>query len=498
MTKKGIRLKDGKKHSAPGPGGLFDLYQTTASTYDELIGALSEHLEFKQIFDFFNTMDPTEFLLLHNRAQEAMKERGVTFQIHTNNEKHDHTFPFDLIPRVIERKEWEKINDGVKQRVTALNEFLLDIYSQEHVLRDGIIPRDLVFSSSGYNAKLHGVVPPGGIYLHISGIDIVRDHHGKLLVLEDNLRVPSGISYAIENRQLMKRFFNSIFQKVPVRTIENYTKYLHRSLCSIKTPLLQGNNLALLTPGPFNSAYFEHQFLAQGLNCPLVQGHDLFVENDFVYRKNEKSSERIDILYRRIDDDFLDPRAFNPESLIGVPGLFNAYVKGNVMLANALGNGVADDKSIFPYVPKLIRYYLNEAPLLEQVTTYSCINKKEQEYVLNNLSSLVLKLVDKSGGYGMLMGPEANKEQLIQAKQNILANARSYIAQPLIELSSSPTFNPSTNTLCSRRLDLRPYCLMGNEVWLAPGGLTRVALKHGSYIVNSSQGGGSKDTWVLD
>lgn len=475
---------------------IFDSYTTMPHNYDEFFAAQKRHAELAPIIHFFSEITLKEFRSLHFLAKKLLRERGVTFRVYKDKVSKDHTFPFDLLPRIIDRNEWERISLGLKQRITALNAFLGDIYGKGHALNDKVIPRDLVESSAGYLAIARGIKPPGGVYIHVSGIDLIRDHHGKLFLLEDNLRVPSGISYAIENREIMKLFFSDIFKTVPIREINEYSTMLRHQLTTLKNTNLRGNTMVLLTPGPLNSAYFEHKFLAHAMSCDLVQGDDLFVENEFVYKKSDKT--RVDIVYRRIDDEYLDPRALRKDSLIGVPGIFDAYAKGNVLLANAIGNGVADDKCIYPYVPKLIRYYLAEEPILQQVETYSCFNTDQQKYVLENLSSLVVKLANASGGYGMVMGHEASKADLCALKLAILKEPRSYIAQPLIQLSSLPTFDENAQTLAPRHIDFRPYCLSGNDIYIAPGGLSRVALKPGSFVVNSCQGGGSKDTWVLE
>lgn len=493
---KSKRKKDFKTIKGDQRSGLFNDYIKISNIYDELFDGARDHEIIKSIFDFFSHIDLKEFSTLHFLAEKILRERGVSFKVYHEQNTQDHTFPFDLMPRIITHNEWALIERGLRQRVYALNAFLKDVYGSRLIIKDKVIPLSIVESSSGFNPLVRDIMPPGGVFIHISGIDLIRDHQGKLLILEDNLRVPSGVSYALANREIMELFFKDMFEHVAIKPIDRYTEKLHHSLTTLKNSNLMGNRLVLLTPGPYNSAYFEHKFLAEKLNCDLVQGQDLFVEHDYVYKKSDKS--RVDIIYRRIDDDFLDPKVFRKESLLGVPGIFNAYKKGHVMLANAIGNGVADDKSVYPFIPNIIKYYLNEEPILPQVKTYACINQDDRNYVINNLHSLVIKLVNQSGGYGMVIGPHASKTQLEIVRHAILHNPRSYIAQPLIELSCSPTFDTKNLAMAPRRIDLRPFCLMGNDIWVIPGGLTRVALKSGSYVVNSSQGGGSKDTWVLE
>ena len=406
-------------------------------------------------------------------------------------------FPFDLIPRVVPAHEWQSIEKGLIQRITALNAFLHDIYHTQKILKDKIIPPELILGSQHFIREFVGVNPPLGIYIHVTGSDIIRDKEGDYMVLEDNLRTPSGVSYMLQNRQAMKRAFPVLFDKYKIRPIDNYPQELLRTLQEISPNTRREPNVVVLTPGIYNSAYFEHSFLARQMGIELTEGKDLVVNNNKVYTRTTRGLERVDVIYRRVDDAFIDPLVFRPESKLGVAGLVNAYRKGNVTLANAIGTGVADDKVIYSFVPAIIKYYLGEDPILKNVPTWLASNPSDLKYILENLGSLVVKAANESGGYGMLVGPESTIEQQEKFAEMIVANPRNYIAQPTISLSRHPSFSNDSD-LYGCHIDLRPYVLYGKTVTIVPGGLTRVALKRGSLVVNSSQGGGSKDTWVVD
>jgi uncharacterized circularly permuted ATP-grasp superfamily protein len=425
--------------------------------------------------------------------------QGITFTVYSDGRGTERLFPFDLVPRIIPRSEWDVIERGLAQRVMALNLFLQDVYGQQRILKDRIIPRSLVFSCKHFRREMVGLHVPRDIYIHVSGIDLVRDSRtGEYLVLEDNARSPSGISYVLENRLVMRRTFPNAFELVEVMPVDHYPSELARILRSLSPRSGDRPVTVLLTPGLYNSAYYEHSFLAQEMGIELVEGRDLVVVDDMVFMKTIHGLTRVDVIYRRVDDDFLDPLAFRAGSLVGVPGLMNAYRAGNIALANAVGTGVADDKAIYAYVPAFIKYYLGEDPILRNVDTYLCSNPIHLAYVLDHLPELVVKAVGESGGYGMLMGPSSDKKTIEDFRERLVADPRNYIAQPVIPLSRVPSFDPATGGMSPRHVDLRPYCLYdGEKVTIVPGGLTRVALQRGSLVVNSSQGGGSKDTWVL-
>lgn len=475
--------------------GLFKEYRLLPHTYDEFFTDDGQgHSFISETVRFFDRISHEKFASMHEKAHRLFKQRGITFNVYSNNCGQEKIFPFDLIPRMINKDEWIVAEKGLKQRIQALNTFLTDIYGKQQILNDQIIPRELVLSSKGYIPELRGIVPQGGMHIHIAGIDLVRDRN-RFVVLEDNLKVPSGVSYVLENRRMTKQFFPGMFNRMQIQGIDDYPHRLRTALYSLVSNKQEEPFLVLLTPGPYNSAYFEHLYLSHRMGCPLVRNHELIVKNHTVYLKTLGGLKRVDIIYRRTDDEFLDPTFFNPQSLLGVPGLIEAYRRGNVLLANAPGNGVADDKAIYPYVPEIIRYYLSEEPILPQVETYSCENPKERELILNNLSDFVVKIVNQSGGYGIVIGPQATEQQLQETRDRILASPRDYIAQPLIQLSGCPTL--SEGEIAPRRVDFRPFIVSGRSTWVLPGGLTRVALTRNSYIVNSSQGGGSKDTCVL-
>jgi uncharacterized circularly permuted ATP-grasp superfamily protein len=421
---------------------------------------------------------------------------GVTFNVYGDSAGTERIFPFDLVPRIVCGDEWEWIERGLQQRIRALNTFIDDIYHEKKILKDRVIPEEVIRSATFYRPQCQGINPPGGVWCHITGTDLVRHGDGQIYVLEDNLRVPSGVSYVLENRDLMKRTFPRVFEGLQVRPVDTYPGKLLEMLEAIAPPNLDRKpTVVLLTPGMYNSAYFEHSFLARQLGVQLVEGRDLAVDDNIVYMRTTRGLRRVDVIYRRIDDDFLDPLAFRPDSMLGVPGLLDAYRAGNVSLANAPGNGVADDKVVYAYVPDMIRYYMGEDAILQNVPTFLCWRDKDRKHVLENLDKLVVKAANEAGGYGMLVGPHSTAEQRDEFARKIEANPRNYIAQPTLALSRVPTL--IEDHLEGRHVDLRPYILYGKEIHVMAGGLTRVALRKGSLVVNSSQGGGSKDTWVL-
>ncbi|MCC5821844.1 MAG: circularly permuted type 2 ATP-grasp protein [Phycisphaerales bacterium] len=428
-------------------------------------------------------------------AEIALYNMGITFSVYGSEDAEEKIFPFDIIPRIVELKEWQPIEQGLAQRINALNLFLDDIYHDQKIIGDGVVPRDIIESCPAFRRECIGIDPPLGIWCHITGTDLVRDGEGRFFVLEDNLRCPSGVSYVIENRQILKRTFPHVFLASNVRPVDDYCIHLLNALQQL-APHTESPNVVLLTPGPFNSAYYEHAFLAQQMGIELVEGSDLFTQDDCVYMRTTKGPLRVDVIYRRIDDDFIDPLAFRRDSVLGVPGLMSAFRNGRVALANAPGTGVADDKAIYAYVPDIIRYYLGEDPILPNVKTYLCRRDSEREYVLQNLHELVVKPVSESGGYGILVGPHSTKAEREACAERIRANPRNYIAQPTLSLSRAPII--VGDHFEGRHVDLRPFILHGPDPYILPGGLTRVALKKGSLVVNSSQGGGSKDTWVLE
>jgi uncharacterized circularly permuted ATP-grasp superfamily protein len=439
---------------------------------------------------------PQEYLARKRSEADALFHRvGVTFAVYGENSGTERLIPFDIVPRIIPPQDWARLETGLAQRVRALNAFIGDIYHEQRILRAGVIPAERVLCNAQYRPEMQGVEVPGKIYAHIAGIDVVRDDRGNFCVLEDNLRVPSGVSYMLENRKMMMRLFPELFAHHPIAPVEQYPDLLLENLKSVAPSGVSDPTVVLLTPGMYNSAYFEHAFLAQQMGIELVEGQDLFVLDDVLYMRTTRGPQRVDVLYRRLDDDFLDPLSFRPDSTLGVPGLLTVYRAGHVTIANAIGTGVADDKSIYPYVPEMIRFYLGEAPLLENVRTWILGNPEDRAYVLDHLHELVVKEVHGAGGYGMLIGPAATAAQLEDFRARIRAQPDRYIAQPTLALSTCPTF--AVAGIAPRHIDLRPFVLSGRDVSIVPGGLTRVALREGSLIVNSSQGGGTKDTWVL-
>ena len=430
-------------------------------------------------------------------AELAIRAMGITFTVYDDGAHIDREWPFDIVPRLILKREWDEVARGLKQRVRALNAFIDDVYHHRRALRDGVVPAEYVLESREYRSRCAGIDPPHGIWAHVCGSDLVRDEAGKLFVLEDNLRVPSGVSYMLENRAVMKRVFPELFEHYVIHPVDDYPERLAACLRSLSPRDSRSPRLAVLTPGIYNSAYFEHAYLAQEMAADLVEGSDLVVgDDDCVYMKTIQGLVRVDVIYRRIDDLFLDPKTFKADSMLGVPGLMRAWQSGNVALANAPGCGVADDKVIYTYVPDMIRYFLGEEPILANVPSYRCVEKDHRDYVLDNLKDLVVKPANESGGYGMLIGPQSTPAQRDEFTRAIRANPRNYMAQPMLKLSAAPTL--AGNVLEPRHLDLRPFVLSGKDIYVTTGGLTRVALRKGSTVVNSSQGGGSKDTWVVE
>ena len=480
-----------------GDSTLLDGYAPLPRTYDELFrGDGSPRDEVADLVSELGQFGRMEFMTRQKLAEGALFRGGVTFSVYSDARGQEKIFPFDLIPRVIPASVWGTIERGLIQRVTALNMFLSDLYDGQRILKEGTVPEAVVFGTTGYLKELRGMRPAEGVFVNIAGIDLIRGGNGDFLVLEDNLRTPSGVSYVLENRAVMKRVFPGVFRRSRVRPVESYPARLGDALMSVSPRDPGESRIVVLTPGPFNSAYFEHSFLARQMGCDLVQGSDLFVHDKHVFVKTTAGPQQVDVIYRRIDDDFLDPRVFNRESMLGVPGILEAYAAGNVTLANAPGNGVADNKAVYPFVPDMIRFYLDEEPILGQVETYICARPSECDHVLQNLKSMVVKAVDGAGGYGMLFGPRASKAEIQEFADKLRDEPEGYIAQPVVELSTCPTW--IEGEAAPRRVDLRPFVLTGKKSWVLPGGLTRVALKSGSYVVNSSQGGGSKDTWVLE
>jgi uncharacterized circularly permuted ATP-grasp superfamily protein len=473
---------------------MFDNYGIDG-VWDELFEAPG--VPRKALASFFETLKRTsgeELVRLQREAEQALVRTGITFVVYGDKEGNEKIMPFDLMPRIVTGSDWNRLERGLVQRIMALNLFLDDIYHDQKILKDKIIPAELIRSAPTFRPECVGLNPPKGIWIHVTGTDLIRDPAGEFLVLEDNLRCPSGVSYVLENRDLVKRAFPHLFEKLSIRPVDHYTDLLFDVLDYIGPP--GEKRFGVLTPGVYNSAYFEHSFLARRMGVELVEGQDLVVENDRVYIRTTSGFEPINAIYRRIDDDFLDPSVFRPDSMIGVPGLFQAYKKGNIALANAPGTGVADDKALYAYVPDIIKYYLGEDAVLNNVPTYLCDRPADLSHVLSNLDKLVVKATNESGGYGMLMGHQASQDQREEFARRIQANPRGYIAQPVVNLSQAPTL--IGDHFEGRRVDLRPYVLYGEDIRVIPGGLTRVALKQGSLVVNSSQGGGSKDTWVVD
>ena len=469
----------------------YDTAHFLDEMFDEKGGVRSHYALFSERIE---KMGWKKLNLLQHSTDRVQLSLGMTFNVYSDNQGLERILHLDIIPRIIAGQEWELLEKGLKQRITALNLFIADIYGDQKVLKDKIIPKELVLSSATFLKECVGLKPPKDIWCHITGSDLIKGDDDKFYVLEDNLRCPSGVSYMLENREILKRTFPELFEKLKVRPVNNYVHNLRDMLESLSPE--SPASIAVLTPGVYNSAYFEHSYLAQQLGAELVEGRDLIVQDDFVYMITTMGLKKVDVIYRRVDDDFIDPLVFNKNSLLGTPGLFNAYKKGNVALVNAPGTGVADDKAVYAYIPRIIKYYLGEEALLENVKTYICAEEKDMKYVVENIHNLVVKQTDASGGYGMLIGPKSTKEEQKEFIAKIKANPRNYIAQPMINLSRVPTL--SEEGIQGRHVDLRPYIIYGDDIKITPGALTRVALKKGSIVVNSSQGGGSKDTWVLD
>jgi uncharacterized circularly permuted ATP-grasp superfamily protein len=456
-------------------------------------GAVRPHY---RAFDEWLSVQTDSFMQRkRTEADEVFRQVGITFAVYGDDAGTERLIPFDVIPRVIPSGEWQLLERGLVQRVTALNHFLHDVYHDQNLLRAGIVPSEEILKNSQYRPEMVGVTVPSQIYAHIAGVDIVRAGAGEYYVLEDNLRVPSGVSYMLENRRMMMRLFPELFARHRIAPVEHYPDLLLDNLRSVAPVGADEPTVVVLTPGMYNSAYFEHAFLAQQMGVELVEGKDLFVDNDAVYMRTTRGPCKVDVIYRRIDDDFLDPKAFRTDSTLGVPGLLDVYRRGRVSLANAIGTGIADDKSIYPYVPDMIRFYLGEEPILNNVPTYRCRVAEDLAYTLDHLPELVVKEVHNAGGYGMLVGPSASQGEIEIFRQKLRAHPDHYIAQPTLALSTCPTYVEAG--IAPRHIDLRPFVLSGRTVSMVPGGLTRVALKEGSLVVNSSQGGGTKDTWVI-
>jgi uncharacterized circularly permuted ATP-grasp superfamily protein len=464
--------------------------------YDELFDAPGRpRPEFTPLVDRINSLSIEEIQRRQQAAQIALFKMGVTFNVYGDDQGTEKIFPFDILPRTIAASEWQILEKGLKQRIYALNQFLADVYSDQKIIQDDVIPADVVFSSRGFLKSCMGLKPPKGIWSHISGMDLVRDRTGEWYILEDNLRCPSGVSYVLESRRIMKSTLPLVFNRMNIQPVEEYPSHLLETLLNLAPDYVDSPTVVLLTPGIYNSAYFEHSYLAQQMGVELVEGRDLVVSDGYLQMRTTKGLKRVDVIYRRIDDDFIDPLAFRSDSLLGVPGLVEVYRSGRLGLANALGTGIADDKVIYAYVPDMIRYYLGEDAILSNVPTYLCWEPSQLSYVLANLDKLVVKAANESGGYGMLIGSQSTQAEREEFAEKIKATPRNYIAQPTLSLSRVPTLLGDEFEGC--HVDLRPYILYGEDIYVTPGGLTRVALKKGSLVVNSSQGGGYKDTWVV-
>jgi uncharacterized circularly permuted ATP-grasp superfamily protein len=474
---------------------MFDQYQTNG-IFDEMFAdAGRPRPHYLPVYDRLRALGNEAFERRRRMADLSFRNQGITFTVYSDASGVEKIFPFDLIPRIIPASEWTTIEAGLIQRLTALNLFCEDVYHDQKILKDKVVPPELIYGATSFRREMIGLNVPRGIYTHICGTDLVRDKEGNYLVLEDNCRTPSGVSYVLENRAVMKRVLPALFNSYRVRAIEDYP---HNLLGCLKylSHSAEEPNVVVLSPGSYNSAYFEHSFLARQMGVELVEGRDLIVDNNVVFMRTTAGLRRVDVIYRRVDDDFLDPLCFRPDSQLGVPGLVNAYRAGNVALINAIGTGVCDDKAIYPFVPDMIRYYLKEDPILHNVPTYICARDNDRQHVLDNLHQLVVKATNEAGGYGMLMGHQATNAERAEFAEKIKSNPRNYIAQPVVELSQHPSL--CEGSFEGRRIDLRPYILYGEKIIVMPGGLTRVALRRGSLVVNSSQGGGSKDTWVLE
>lgn len=466
--------------------------------YDELLDKnLVPRDVAKPLLDYLASMDESELTARKQAVDAAILAMGITFTIYSDSGNIDRAWPFDIVPRIISSKEWNPIQEGLKQRLTALNMFINDLYNDQKIIKDGVFPIEVLNGSKNFLKQCVGITPPFGSWAHICGTDLVRDDDGTIYVLEDNLRIPSGVSYMLENRQIMKRVFPELFRTTNIKPVDNYPTQLYETLSALSPRKDKPPVIVVLTPGIYNSAYFEHSYLAEQMSANLVEGSDLVVdEKDIVYMKTITGLERVDVVYRRVDDAFIDPEVFNKDSVLGVKGLMRAWRKGNVAIANAPGAGVADDKVVYTFVPQIIKYYLDQDPILQNVPSYLCMYDDQREYVLKNLDKLVVKPANESGGYGMLIGPRASKKERNQFADLIRANPRNYMAQPTLNISTAPTI--IDDQLAPRHLDLRPFVLQSDKLQVTMGGLTRVAMRKGSLVVNSSQGGGSKDTWIVE
>ena len=475
---------------------LFSQYKVD-DFFDEMFSAPDvARPHYSRLLATFKEMGAADFARKRDLAAASFLSQGVTFTVYNDDQGTERIFPFDLIPRIIPEAEWDLVERGLTQRITALNLFLHDIYHNQTILRDGVIPKEIIWEASSFRPEFMHFDVPRNIYVHICGTDLIRDRGGKYHVLEDNARCPSGVSYVLENRQAMKRIFPALFSEYRVRPVEDYSQELLNALRYIAPPAAEEPTVVLLTPGIYNSAYYEHSFLARSMGIEIVEGRDLVAQDGCVFMRTTKGLKQVDVIYRRINDDFLDPRVFRKDSGLGVPGLVDAFRRGHVSLANAIGTGVADDKVVYHFVPKMIRYYLDQDPILENVPTYLASQPDDFKYILEHLPELVVKAANESGGYGMLIGSQATAAEREDFAGRIRKDPRNYIAQPIVALSRSPSF--CEGTMQGRHVDLRPYILSGEKVTIIPGGLTRVALREGSLVVNSSQGGGSKDTWVVE
>jgi uncharacterized circularly permuted ATP-grasp superfamily protein len=475
--------------------GLLDAYDK-ADFFCEMQDSAARDPRVALILERLTRMAPAELKRRSEIAEAELYNLGITFTVYSEKDAIDRILPFDLIPRVITPPEWDMLERGVRQRVAALNAFIWDVYHDQSILKDGIVPAPLVLGNENYRPEMVGLNVPHRTYVHVCGIDIIRDETGQFLVLEDNARTPSGVSYVIENRHMMLRMFPDLLDGIAIKPVGNYGMQLHAALAEIAPPGISNPQVVLLSPGIYNSAYFEHIFLAREMGVPLVEGRDLVVQDGSVWMRTTAGLAPVHSIYRRLNDDFLDPAVFRPESTLGVRGLIDVWRNGRVALANAVGTGVSDDKAIYAYMPRIIRYYLSEEPILANVQTHICAEPEGLAYTLDHLHDLVVKPVGESGGYGLIIGPHASATEIAEFRTKLLADPDNYISQPMIKLSVSPTL--SNGRLAPRHIDLRPFAITGKSTWVLPGGLTRVALREGSLVVNSSQGGGSKDTWVLE
>lgn len=475
---------------------LFSSYDQLTSTWDEMYSIDAQVREqYEMVIEYLKSTSKEALTKKEELSKQLFMSQGVTFTVYSDNEGIEKIFPFDIVPRIVTAKEWDTIELGIKQRLKALNLFIKDIYNEQFIIKDGIIPADLIYSCPNFLREMKGIKVPHDIYIHISGVDLIRNNDGEFYVLEDNLRTPSGVSYMLENREISKRLYPGILIKNNVRSVSNYPNLLYKKLKELTNK--SNPNIVLLTPGIYNSAYYEHTTLARLMGIELVEGSDLVVKNNFVFMKTTNGLKQVDVIYRRVDDDFLDPLEFNAKSVLGVAGIMAVYRKGNVNIVNAPGTGIADDKAIYIYVPDMITYYLDEKPILKNIKTYQLGRPDELDYVTKNIKDMVIKKTDGSGGYGMLMGHEATADEIKNYLENVKKKPENFIAQPILRLSTAPCY--IDGKLTPRCIDLRPFALSGSDgIDICPGGLTRVALKKGSLVVNSSQGGGSKDTWVIE